>query len=431
MTPPVAERAADFVGALGVNIHLSQGSVTAKTVIADMAYLGVTHVRDHGRGQKTSESLIAAFGELADAGLKLDWLEGGLPGVTVYRLKTFLRDHPGSVAAVEGPNEVNNFPFTFRGLTGTAAAMAYQRVLYNLVHGRSFPAAIPVLNFTDSPITAGMADAANGHPYPKNGEQPLTTLVSAFGALEQATPGKPVYFTEAGYPTLPQPGQAQGVDDLTQAKLTLNLIMDAANLGVVATYLYDLVDAGDPTGSTVADHFGLFANDGAAKPSAVAVHNLTTIVADGGATASTFTPTPLNDTLVGLPSDGASRVIETSSGVYDIVVWAEPQIWNSATGTPIAAPPASVTVDLGARFQQVQVFDPLLSASPISTAADTDTVTIGLTDHPLIVQVSNFAAAMAAASSPPAPTVAAAVPFREGYAPGANGQLYIDTHSAR
>jgi hypothetical protein len=102
-----------------------------------------------------------------------------------------------------------------------------------------------------------------------------------------------------------------------------------------------------------------------------------------------------------------SRVIEKSSGVYDIVIWAEPQIWDPVVGAPIAAPAVSVTVGLGARFQQVQVFDPLLSASPISTASNTDTVTISLVDHPLIVQVSNFASAMATVQAPSAAVVRA------------------------
>lgn len=403
------ERATDFVGALGVNIHLSQGTIHAATVIADMAYLGLTHVRDHGPGLRASRSEIAAFGDLADAGLKLDWLASGLPGETVYHLKSLLNAHPGSVTAVEGPNEVNNFPITFRGLTGTAAAVAYQRALYNLVHARSFPAAIPVLNFTDSPAVAGMADAATAHPYPKNGDQPLAALTSAIQALQSVMPGKPVYLTEAGYPILPDPGQPQGVDETTQAKLTLNLIMDAASLGVVGAYLYDLVDdAPDPTDSRIADHFGLFTVDGAAKPSAVAIHNLTRILADGGPGAGTFTPTPLNDSLVGLPSDGNSLVIEKSSGVYDIVVWAEPRIWDAAAGAPVAAPAVSVTVDLGARFEQAQVFDPLVSANPIRTISDTSAVTISLVDHPLIIQVSNFAAAMATVP-PPASALPAAI----------------------
>jgi hypothetical protein len=422
VTRPTPERASDFLGALGVNIHLSQGAIHATTVISDMAYLGLTKVRDGGPGLNISKSVIAAFGKLANASLKLDWVEGGLPGVAVARIKSFLRAYPGSLVAVEGPNEVNNFAFTFRGLTGAAAAVAYQRVLYNLVHVRAFPAAIPVLNFTDNPVTAGLSDAANGHPYPKSGAQPLATLMATYGALESVTSGKPVYFTEAGYPSLAEPGQAQGVDDVTQAKLTLNLIMDAASLGVVSTYLYDLVDDGpDPTGSDVADHFGLFTLDGAAKPSAVAIHDLTSILADSGARAANFTATPLNDSLTGLPADGESLVIEKSSGVYDLVVWAEPTIWDAVAGRPVIAAPASVAVDLGARFEQVQVFDPLLSASPISAAANTDQVTISLVDHPLVVQVSNFASAMSgiplAAATPARPATPAAAPALARLAP--------------
>jgi hypothetical protein len=405
--PP--ERAADFIASLGVNVHVSQGATSAKTVIADMAYLGLTHVRDHGLNGSSSKAVTNAFDGMAAAGLKLDWLESATPGATVYRIKAFLRAYPGSVIAVEGPNEVNNFPFTFRGLTGTAAAVAYQSVLYRLVHAATFPAAIPVLNFTDNPITAGLSDAANGHPYPKNGIQPSGPISSAYNALKAVTPSEPVYFTEAGYPTLPQPG-GEGVDSLTQAKLTLNLIMDAANLGVVATYLYDLVDDGpDPTNSLVGDHFGLFTLAGAAKPAAVAIHNLTAILADGGASATTFTPTPLNDTFVGLPGNGGSRVIEKSSGVYDIVVWAEPSIWNSGAATPISASPISVKVKLGQLCQQVQVFDPMVSTSPISVATNTDNVTISLVDHPLIVQVSTLAAAMAAIPSSPGGPVNSAV----------------------
>jgi hypothetical protein len=140
----------------------------------------------------------------------------------------------------------------------------------------------------------------------------------------------------------------------------------------------------------------------------VAIHNLTTILADTGASATKFTPTPLHDIISGLPTDGSSLVIEKSSGVYDIVVWAEPQIWNAATATEVAAAPTAVTINLGAQFKQVQVFDPLLSASAISSTSNTSTVTIDVVDHPLIVQVSNFAAAMAATGAASA-TAATAV----------------------
>jgi len=395
------ERAADFIDALGVNIHLNQAGDGSAAVIAEMAYLGLTNVRSAGIGPKTSPSQIAAFGQLASAGLKFDWLTGGALDATVSDLDAFVSAHPGSVAAIEGPNEVNNFPITFNGLTGTAAAVAYQDALYAAVKANPLTASIPVLNFTDSPEAAGAADAVNGHPYPKDGKEPLAPLTAAYEKLARLMPGKSVYFTEAGYFTLPGMHGWEGVNAATQAKHTLNMIMDAAKLGVSATYLYDLVDDGsDPIGSIGADHFGLFTLSGQAKPSAAAIHNLTSILADPGATAGSFTTTALNYTIKGLPASGSSLLIEKSSGVYDLVIWAEPAIWNAKTNAPIAAPTDSVVVDFAAPFAQASVFDPLASDSPTRTVTDASAVTIALTDHPMIIQISNFTQAMASFAAP-------------------------------
>ena len=410
MSLPQPARAADFIDAVGVNITL-QGPSSATTTIADMAYLGLNRVRTGAVNPGDTPGQIAAYSALAAAGLKFDLYTRRPVAGVLSSIDALVRAHPGSVVAIEGPNEVNNFPIAFGGLTGNAAAVAYQRTLYSAVKNDALLASVPVINFTNDPYTPGAADASNAHPYPKDGKQPYTVLEQTYDQRLGSTPGKPVYFTEAGYATLTQPGQALGVDDKTQAKLILNMVMDAARLGVAATYLYDLVDdAPDPTGAHPADHYGLFTTAGVAKPSALALHDLTSILADTGPAANTFTPTPLHDTISGLPADGSSLVIEKSSGVYDIVVWAEPQIWNAATATAIAAPGAAVTINLGAQFRQVQVFDPLLSTAPVSTASNTSSVTINVVDHPLIVQVSNFAAAMAAVGATSASVVPSAPP---------------------
>ncbi len=397
------ERAADFINAIGVNIHLGQTGYQPATIIADMAYLGLSNVRDHAINQNTPSAQIAAYGQLAAAGLKFDWLTGAALAPTLGALDAFLSAYPGAIAAIEGPNEVNNFPITFNGLTGTAAALAYQQALYSALNADPLTASIPVLDFTDSPMAAGAADAANAHPYPKAGKEPRSLLTTLVDKLQALMPGKPIYLTEAGYFSLPGLHGWEGVDELTQAKLTLNLLMDAASLGASAVYLYDLIDDGaDPTGSIGVDHFGLFTLAGQAKPVAVAIHDLTSILADPGAAATSFTPTALNYTISGLPTSGACFVIEKSSGVYDLVVWAEPNIWNPTTHTPIAAPTKSVVVRFAAAFTQVSVFDPLASANPISTETNANTVTIAVTDHPLIIQVSNFAQATASFAPPTA-----------------------------
>jgi hypothetical protein len=398
-------RAADFIGDLGVNVTV-EGPKTASTIVQDMAYLGLSRVRSAAVNPADPSSQVAAYGTLAAAGLKFDFFTRLPVAGVLGSINALVSAHAGSVTAIEGPNEVNVFPMTYGGLTGNAAALAYQAALYKGVKSDPLLASTPVINFCSDPYASGPSDASNAQPYPQDGKQPSAQLTYAYDKRLAQAPGKPVYFTEAGYATLTQPGQAEGVDEATQAKLDLNLVMDAAELGVASTYLYDLIDnAADPAGTHPVDHFGLFTTTGAAKPSAVAIHNLTTILADTGASATSFTPTPLHDIINGLPTDGSSLVIEKSSGVYDIVVWAEPQIWNAATATEIAAAPTAVTINLGAQFKQVQVFDPLLSTAPVSVASNTSTVTISVVDHPLIVQVSNFAAAMAATSATSATAV--------------------------
>jgi hypothetical protein len=388
------ERAADFIGSLGVNTHIGQVGYAAKTVMADLAYLGLGKVRDHAIGPKTTAAHAAALGDLANAGIKFDWLAGGALAPTLADLNTFLSAHPGAISTIEGPNEVNNFPISFGGLTGAAAAQAYQLTLDQDVKADLPSTSIPVLDLTGAAQVAGSADAANAHVYPGAGEQPSSAVGQAVRLLQAAMPGEAAYITEAGYSTLS--GMPGGVDDATQAKLTLNLIMDATSLGVSSTYLYDLIDDGpDPTGKVLADHFGLFTTTGLAKPSAVAIHNLTSILADTGASAQSFIPTALNYTITGLPASGLSLVIEKSSGVYDLVVWAEPDIWNPTTHAAIAAPTESVTVNFPTKAVQVSVFDPLASASPIATSSNTSAVTVGVSDHPVIIQVSGFAQAMA------------------------------------
>jgi hypothetical protein len=163
--------------------------------------------------------------------------------------------------------------------------------------------------------------------------------------------------------------------------------MDAAKDGISKTYLYQLMDAYQPGSPQGDDGFGLFDPNNAPKEAATAIHNLTTILADNGAGSSTFTTTPLNYSVAGLPSTGNNMLMEKSNGAYDIVVWNEPHIWNGLTGTEITAPTVNVNVQLGATYSDVAVFDPLLGSTPIQTLTQVSSVQLGITDHPLIVEI--------------------------------------------
>src|SRR5262249_22320951 len=73
-------------------------------------------------------------------------------------------------------------------------------------------------------------------------------------------------------------------------------------------------------------------------------------------------------------------------GTKDIVVWAEPDIWDEKHHTPIAAPITPVTIDLPSPAS-VAVYDPLKGSAPVQVLGSTSRIVLNVTDHPLIVEL--------------------------------------------
>jgi hypothetical protein len=241
---------------------------------------------------------------------------------------------------------------------------------------------------TSWPEIKTQADLANAHPYPKRGAQAREYFKDAIAIEAKNMAGKPVAFTETGYYTLPQSSDWGGVDEQAQARMTLNLFATAAKLGVRRTYLYELLDAyPDPEGKEVANHFGLFALDKRAKPSAVALHNLTAILGEKAEDRRSEASDPLNYTVEGLPATADSLLLRKDSGAQMLILWNEPDVWDEDRLEPIPASLQEVTVDLGATYASVRIFDPIAGSTPIARLSNVRSVVLGLTDHPLILEI--------------------------------------------
>lgn len=390
-TVPTAIRASDFLNSIGVNVHVEYTDgkyADVSQVIRDLAYLGVTHVRDAtliptNQGQ-------ASYDALAKAGIKFGlFVQGRDIDASLSLLNKFALAHPGAIEAIEGPNEINNFPVTYGGLSGAAAGFAYQSALYRGVSADPVLSGTPVFSFTDNAYFSATANSSNVHPYPHEGAQPDPVLADTLSRQLRAAPGKPVVITETGYYSLPSRVGWGGVDLQTHAKLTINLLLDAARLGYKKTYIYQLLDAyPDPTNSDQEKHFGFFDIHNNAKPVAVALHNLSAILKDDGGTASTFAVGALPVQIAGLPTTGFSLVLQKSSGAFDVVVWNEPQVWNNAAHAPIATGSSTITVDFGGRFARVTVYDPLAGLSPVAAATAARQLQLAISDRPLVIEVS-------------------------------------------
>ena len=401
--------AAEFIEGLGVDTHIPYtdgGYVDVGNVIADLQYLGISNVRDGLTDGQAGSAPLSSYIALARAGIKFTIVGDSGNATTgsiastlglVDRLNTAV---PGSVVAVEGANEVNNWPVSFEGQTGLEGALALQKYLYSAVHSDPALEGVAVDYFTgynagsvavgpDPSTTAGLADFDTQHPYPNSGEAPAAWVSTAQALGNEPTPG-PFVYTETGYTT--NATATGGVSQDVQAKYLLDLYFDAAQDGASKTYVYQLMDAYAPGSPQGDDGYGLFNPDGTAKPSATAIHDLTTILFDSGSGSTTFTPGTLDYSVSGLPSSGNSMALANSDGTFDIAVWNEPQIWNSTTQTETTSGAIAVTVQLDNIYASVSVYDPLTGTTPIETLSDVGSVQLAVTDHPLVIKLGRLAA---------------------------------------
>lgn len=392
MTERTAARTADLLDSFGVVTHLpyTDGGYRELSATTNaLNYLGLDHVRDQAPNPEYDEYGQEHFADAAAAGIHFTFVvEGGVdPSVTVQRIHAIEQAYPGTVTAIEGPNEVNNWPVTYNGQTGTAAAQAYMRDLFNAVQADPLLRDITVSGFTDWPNHASTSDTSTIHPYAKDGDQPLDRILQDMEDQNAVDPGKQFLITETGYHTQINPSEGwEGVSEAVQAKLILNTYMDGALAGAQQTYVYQLLDA--YAGDSQEEHFGLFRLDNSPKPAATAIHNLTTILADTGSTAESFATGSLDLTVTGAPATGHTYLTEKSNGSYQVITWAEPDIWDEAGNRAITVAPTTETISFGKTFGTVEIFDPLLGTTPIQTLHDVSSVSLSVTDHPLVVQLS-------------------------------------------
>ena len=114
-------------------------------------------------------------------------------------------------------------------------------------------------------------------------------------------------------------------------------------------------------------------SDGTAKPAGLALHDLTTLLADTGATAASFTPASLSYTL---STADSTVLMEKSDGTFWLSVWDE------------SAGAHSATVTLGSAATQFTLFDPLTGTSAVQTASNVGSFTFTVPDHPVIVEIA-------------------------------------------
>jgi|EndMetStandDraft_5_1072996.scaffolds.fasta_scaffold05548_2 hypothetical protein len=404
MSNETVTTASSFLNSLGINTNAgayTDAYTNSSLIINSLNYLGISHVRDSYNAMGHANAVIDA---LANAGVSFDFRvaytlpEQGSTGLAAYvaALAEFKAEHPGMLLSIEGINEANLNDFSYNGLTSLEGAAAFQQALYTAVKGNAGLSDVTVVNFsigyqTDATNAqvgdmSAYSDAANAHVYVQTGALADAQIEDDLRLAEEISTNDPVIVTETGYTTLTST-TGIGANEDAQAKLVLSNLLLAYENGSSATYIYELFDS--PSSATRGDkeaHFGLFNTDGTPKEAAVALHNLTTILGHGD-NGTAHTGTDLSYTLSNAPSNTHTMVMNKSGSVSDLVVWADTRVWDSASQTEIVTPVTSVTIQFGQVEGVIYVYDPLQGTDPIATYYNTSSIQLGLSDHPLVIEV--------------------------------------------
>jgi len=227
----------------------------------------------------------------------------------------------GILNFVEGGNEEDTNYAAQQGNT-LAITAQFQQQVYALGHSLG----LPVINMSfgggwtadnnwqGNYGTVGdlgaYADYGNAHTYPNVGQGTGWSMDRLNGLARLADSSDPVITTELGW------NEAAGCSQADIAKWVLDAAMDGMKLGDVKTYFYSLFD--DMSGQ-----FGLMNADGTPKPAGTALHNLTTLLGDTGATAGTFATGSLSYSLSGATANDDTLLFEKSDGSYWLSLWNE------------------------------------------------------------------------------------------------------------
>jgi len=353
----------------------------------------------------------------------------------------------GMVSAVEGPNEINNFPIEYDGygsgcvnffygggpLSGCSggreliAAESVQKEIYAYVH-QNMPG-VAVDNFTGSgqnmayygpaipvgpnPSTAsGYADYNNAHPYPQNGSPPsywtnrdapnwvmnneddgYTTPPYMTGTQPPSgtqpfitTVNQPAVTTEGGYPIGTSNPCAYNYDSDVTADIAGKQTLMVWLDGVFQGYSHVFIYKlinGDGSG------FGFFDSSDTETLQGTDTAGMNTIIKDNGSTAQTFPLYATNWTATATANNGIyAETIELADGDYLVAVWQEAQICNNATGQQVAAPSVAVTFTASGTVSKIWVYDPTVSnpGTPVYEVSGSR-LTFSITDHPVFFHV--------------------------------------------
>ena len=419
---PVAIPTNDFLDSIGVcSTFPDRGQPLDKTVEM-VKYGGFRWVRGGIEGlSENGPTTMKTYLELHEkTGVKFNW---GLvsSGSDIKKLTENAKvlAEAGALLAFEGNNEPNNWGVTYQGEKGGGKAESWmavaklQRDMYEAVKGDPVLKKYPVWSISESggqkdnvglqflkiPAGAGTlmpegttyADVANCHNYFYHSNSagladnktwnaadpsPACRVDGLYGNFGKTWAKKFAGYSEKELESLPKVTTETGCTvgkAITEEIHGLNLLsmyLDQFKRGFSYTSVYILRDRTDEGGN---QKFGFFKADYSPRKAAVYLHNMTTILADGGVLKKAGS---LDYSIAEEPATVHDLLLENSDGTFQLVVWNE-----RVQGED------KVTVRFGGEVASVKTYDPTVGTEATQTLGKVESVELTLSDHPVVLAV--------------------------------------------
>lgn len=434
--PIKARLASDFVDSIGVCTHWNYLDTPygryeeLRDLLVDS---GIRHIRDGFH--------VERLPDLAKHGISTCIVaepELGTPQQIVTKVATMNRQHPGAVDAIEGPNEpdlfwVNNKK-SYKG-QGAAQGDAgirrgvvmFQRELYAAAKKNPQTASLliigPALGKTYDPINgfffekgelATSVDVGNFHPYAGgnpfsppfpyagiekyiwHGTHPTAALDEFPYALKtygQTFAPKPMATTECGYSTNTNQTSIEA-----HARYIPRLFAEHFRLGIVRSYVYELVDEWDRPDDREAN-FGLIKHDLTPKPAYLALKNLIALLNEQipGKPSVKLPPLEVKTLDIDIkvaPPPGYDRpqyvhhlLLQKRSGEFALLIWHEIALEDSSA-TPfrqVRHPDMPTTITLPKGVTDLKRFVPNDSADAVPAELNGTTLTLNVPDRVVVL----------------------------------------------
>ena len=408
----------DFLNSIGVVSSISRRGENLTNTINATKYTGIRWFRVGYEGDIPVSDLVELHRQT-----KVRFSYGLLSGGTdIPRLLEGAKqlETVGALIAIEGNNEPNNWGIIYHGEPGGRdlswiPVAKLQRDLYSAVKSDPQLKDCPVwtisepgaqadncgLQFLTIPEGAGTlmpagtkyADYANCHNYIVHpawpgihdnqtwiasdpgqdckvdglyGNYGLTWLNKYPGYSVSELMTLPKVTTETGVAI-----DTYGVNEELQGKLFMNLYLSQFKRGWSYTSIYLLRDRTDESGN---QQYGFYKPDYTPRQAAYYLHNLTTILADDNSVSSTGM---LDYSIPYLPDNVHDMLLQKSNGKFYLVVWGEQYSGGSN----------NVSIDLDSTYSSINIYDPTVGTSTVQTLNNISSITITVTDHPLIIEI--------------------------------------------